>query len=88
MKDPCKTCIVRATCTIGCKPHDEFQEHLGQLMGLKMRMKSTWEDTKETIVVMLTPLGFILTLLDIAFHATKYFLGKIHIIQLKKKRNR
>lgn len=88
MKDPCKKCVVRAACTIGCTPHDKFQEHLGQLTGVKLRIKSTWSDTKEAVAVMLAPLVFILTLLDIAFHATKYFLAKNHVIDLEKKKRR
>jgi len=88
MKDPCKICIVRAACTIGCTPHDKFQDHLGQLTGTKLRIKSSWDDTKEALAIIAAPLVVILTIIDITFHALKYFLGKIHIIRLKKKRNR
>ena len=89
MKDPCKICVVRAACTIGCTPHDKFQEHVGEMFRAKQRISNTWSDTLEYLATMLTPLTFILSLLDIVFHAAKYFLAKINVIDLKKrKRNR
>ena len=88
MKDPCKECIVRAACSIGCTPHDKFQEHVGELFRTKQRINNTWADAGEHLATMLTPLTFILSLLDMIFHAAKYFLAKINVIDLKKKKRK
>jgi hypothetical protein len=86
MKDPCKKCVVRPACTIGCEPHDKFQEHVGELFRTKQRINSISVDIINYLETILTPLLFIFSIFDIIFHTIKYFLGKINIVDLKKKR--
>ena len=88
MKDPCKKCSVRAACTIGCTPHDKFQEHVGELFRTKQRINSTWLDTVNYLETILAPLLFIFSIFDLIFHVVKYFLAKINIVDLKKKKKK